>query len=69
MNTAAAAELEAYPKYKENYMKAFARMIENNKKNRIKSKCKWETAEDVYRWWLRMDGDEDEYPGSDMLDY
>ena len=42
-------EFEMYPKYKENYVRAFDRMLENLDD---KSKCDWETGEDVMRWWL-----------------
>ena len=51
----AAAELEAYPKYKEFYMKAFERMLKVNKEKGLKSKCDWKTAEDVYKWWLKQE--------------
>lgn len=50
MSNHAAEYLERYPKYKENYLKAFDRMLEQ-----IRAKGKkttWETPEDVMRWWL-----------------
>ena len=53
MSTEAAAELEAYPKYKGFYMKAFERMIKANKEKGLK--CDWKTAEDVYKWWLKQE--------------
>lgn len=40
-------ELDMYPKYKENYIRAFERMIEN-----LDNSTTWETGEDVMRWWL-----------------
>ena len=55
MSTAAAADLEKYPKYKENYIKAFDRMIENNKKNGIKMQENWVDGKSVMRWWLQED--------------
>lgn len=55
MNTAAAAELERYPKYKEAYKRAFARML----KNGVTYK-NWHTADDVYSWWLKKESEEDE---------
>lgn len=55
MNTTAAAELEAYPKYKQAYLRAFSRMIENNKKNGIKMHENWKDAEGVMRWWLKLE--------------
>ena len=55
MNPAAAADLEAYPKYKQAYLRAFDRMIENNRKNGIKMNENWENAEGVMRWWLKQE--------------
>lgn len=46
------AELEAYPKYKALYLKAFERMLESNRQKGIVSKAKWDTAEDVMEWWV-----------------
>lgn len=43
-------ELEAYPRYKKNYIKAFEKMIEARK---AKGKnCEWETGEEVMSWWV-----------------
>lgn len=43
-------ELELYPKYRDNYVRAFSKMInERHKKGKI---CKWETGEDVLKWWI-----------------
>jgi len=53
--TAAAAELEKYPAYKRNYIKAFDRMIENNRKNGIEMRANWKDGESVMRWWLRQE--------------
>ena len=55
MNTTAAAELEKYPAYKRNYIKAFDRMIENNRKNGIEMRANWTDGESVMRWWLRQE--------------
>ena len=41
-----------YPKYKALYLKAFEQMLANNKAKGVKSKMNWETAEDVYNWWV-----------------
>lgn len=51
MNTTAAAELETYPKYKANYLKAFDRMLIARKAAGLSSK--WKTSEDVMNWWMR----------------
>ena len=41
-------ELERYPKYKKQYLKAFEKMLENRK-----GKTNWNTAEEVMEWWLK----------------
>lgn len=51
MNDHAAEELEKYPKYKQAYLKAFKRMIDQRKANNMD--CVWQTAEEVMEWWLR----------------
>ena len=52
MSTHAAEELERYPKYKQAYMRAFARMLEESHKRGVGTT--WQTAEDVMTWWLRQ---------------
>lgn len=47
----AAAELENYPKYKQFYIRAFDRMVEQNKTKNVKQK--WQNGEEVMRWWLQ----------------
>ena len=54
MNHGTAAELEKYPKYKENYLKAFDRMIQANRKKGIKMSEQWKDAEGVMKWWLQQ---------------
>ena len=44
-------ELEAYPKYKALYLKAFEKMLERmTDENKITT---WHSAEDVMTWWLK----------------
>ena len=63
-------ELEMYPKYKENYIKAFDRMLERRRetgKDDVTGKTglhKWTDGEAVYRWWI-MD---DTIPGQMTID-
>lgn len=52
MSTHAAEELEKYPKYKQAYMRAFDRMLEERKQRGYDDH--WKTAEDVMTWWLRQ---------------
>lgn len=43
-------EFYYWPKYKEHYLKAFDRMIKENKRKKLKTK--WKNAEEVYHWWM-----------------
>lgn len=61
MNTAAAAaELEAYPKYKQAYLRAFAKMIEAREEAGLKCVAYWSTPEKVMEWWLGKSAGYDE---------
>lgn len=52
MNTAA-AELEAYPKYKQMYLKTFGKMIAEREKAGLLPRSEWfKTPEGVMKWWL-----------------
>lgn len=44
-------EFKRYPKYKENYIRAFDRMIEQRKKDGLETGS-WKTGKDVFNWWL-----------------
>lgn len=46
------AEFERYPKYRENYIRAFEKMLERGKERGIVYRLNWQTAEDVMNWWL-----------------
>lgn len=50
MNPQQQRELEKYPKYKLNYLKAFDRMLEELMKNNLTTI--WKTADDVMEWWV-----------------
>lgn len=42
-----------YPKYKEAYLRAFGRMLEEREKRGLKTTTvNWDTPEDVMAWWL-----------------
>lgn len=51
MNTKSENELNAYPSYKNNYLKAFNRMLDERKR-RDKPTTAWNSAEEVMDWWL-----------------
>lgn len=58
LSTEQVKELEMYPKYKENYIKAFDRMLKKRRsvgKDDITGKVslhRWMDGEAVYRWWI-----------------
>jgi phosphoadenosine phosphosulfate reductase len=43
-------ELENYPKYKEQYIRTFQKMLEARKKSGLKTE--WNTGEEVFHWWV-----------------
>lgn len=45
-------QFERYPKYKQNYLKAFERMLEERKRRGLETKLNWQSADDVMRWWI-----------------
>lgn len=42
-------ELNAYPRYKNLYLRAFGRMIDNRHRKGLK--CAWKTPQEVMNWW------------------
>jgi len=44
-------EFERYPKYKENYLKTFRRMLAAREKKDMSNKD-WKTPEEVMNWWI-----------------
>ena len=44
-------ELEQYPKYRTLYLRAFERMLTARRADGMPCE-QWDTAEDVFRWWL-----------------
>ena len=47
------AEFERYPIYRENYIRAFERMLERGRERGIVYRPNWQTAENVMDWWLQ----------------
>lgn len=43
-------DFERYPKYKEQYLRTFEKMLQKRREKGLK--CKWQTAEDVMNWWI-----------------
>lgn len=52
-------DFERYPKYRENYVRAFDRMLEERRKNGLQNSELWKDGESVMRWWLQ-DNPEDQ---------
>lgn len=53
MNTATRKqELDEYPKYKEQYLRCFDKMMQNLKDRGLYEKCNWKTGQDIYNWWV-----------------
>ena len=46
-------DFERYPKYKQMYLNAFGKMIEERKRRGLGIPKKWETPEKVMSWWLQ----------------
>ena len=67
-------ELEMYPKYKQNYINAFNRMLKRRKENGkddITGKeglHRWADGETVYRWWIRDDSIDGQMSLFDFID-
>lgn len=51
MSSRRTEEFERYPKYKQNYLSAFGRMLDRREKSGKKD-TQWKTAEDVMNWWI-----------------
>ena len=48
------ADFEKYPKYKEQYIRCFNKLVENREKRGLTT-TKWFTGEDVFDWWIGND--------------
>lgn len=48
-------EFELYPKYKENYIRAFDRMLKTLERKRLTSKKGWQNGKEVFSWWMQED--------------
>ena len=45
-------DFEKYPKYKQNYLKAFGTMLAERERERAGLPTVWKTAEEVMEWWI-----------------
>ena len=60
-------ELNRYPVYRQNYIKAFDRMIARRKADGIPT-LEWKDGEDVMQWWLGKKGKEKPLEGQVKMD-
>lgn len=68
MNVRAESELNAYPKYRAAYIRAFEKMIARRREEGL-NVTNWETGEDVMAWWLSRAGRAaPEYPLLDAIE-
>jgi phosphoadenosine phosphosulfate reductase len=49
------ADLIKYPKYRDNYLRAFDRMLQARKAARLEISDKWRDARSVMMWWVGDD--------------
>ena len=59
MSTKAKNELEHWPKYREAYLRAFARMLRERERRGLETKL-WNTPEEVMGWWINGSPAQDE---------
>lgn len=48
-------EFAKYPKYKDAYIRAFAKMLIEREKRGLKNMTQWRTAQKVFKWWMEDD--------------
>lgn len=48
-------EFARYPKYKEAYIRAFAKMLIERERRGLKTMPQWKTAQKVFKWWMEDD--------------
>ena len=46
------ADLIKYPKYRDNYLRAYDRMLQARKAARLETSEKWRDARSVMMWWV-----------------
>lgn len=45
-------EFERYPKYRDAYIRAFEKMIDERKRRGLKTMEMWSTGKKVFKWWM-----------------
>lgn len=54
-NSGRKIEFARYPKYKENYIRAFDRMLERRKEKGLPIPDMWQDGQQVFKWWIGDD--------------
>ena len=49
------SDFQRYPKFKDNYIRAFDKMLKARKERGLENKIKWQSGEDVFKWWMGED--------------
>lgn len=52
------ADFIKYPKYRDNYLRAFERMLQARKAKHLETSSKWRDARSVLMWWVGDDPDQ-----------
>ena len=45
-------QFEQYPTYKQAYIKAFDKMIDERKRRNLSVRSEWETGIKIFNWWM-----------------
>ena len=60
-------EFADFPKYKQSYIRAFGRMLDARKEKGLETR--WETGEDVFKWWMNDDNLVGQMELSDFIEF
>ena len=63
------AQFEAYPKYKEQYMRCFNVMLKRRKDRGLGNTCNWQTGQDLFEWWIKLTSKKPDPGQISMADY
>lgn len=67
------AEFEKYPKYKDLYIMAFARMLKERERRGLKTIPQWKNAQCVFDWWMEDENIDGQYSmdfdGTDLVGF
>jgi phosphoadenosine phosphosulfate reductase len=61
-------EFEMYPKFKQNYIRAFERMLKSRISKGKTTMSSWNTAQDVFDWWIQDKNLDRHIDGQEFID-